>query len=333
LSEQISQVFSGSQGIDQRLSRSGSDLLLNGGSGTGASLAVPAAEDLPVALVQTGSNAANIVGLPEMGIYSADQKLEGRQGIANRIDLGQGQALHDIGQQGVNIANAITATAVRSVSQLLGDAAVQKVGNVADSSSDVGDLSQAGVNAANLAFASESIGTGAQDFPTGAVQQVDNLVTLRAGATAASIAQSGVNIGNLLSADRIDQVTRVFAGTQQVTNTVDFGSGPMPRQITQSGVNVANLVVASEIGTLNQVSTGRQVTTNTVVDGTLKEYTDNPFGGVLTQQSNQNYVNIVILKGTKSDGQDIVLSQTANFPQSNAGSPASQVGNSMTINN
>lgn len=331
LSEQINQVFSGSQTIHQTMGTSGDDLLLNGGGNASLASLTPLADNTPK-LTQSGTNSANIVNQPDISVFSAEQSLLGQQGTTNSIELWQDLVLHDINQQGVNIADAITAEAANSVTQLLDDSAVQKVDNSTSTGSAVGDLMQTGVNAANLAFVAESIGSGSQKFPQGAVQEVDNDVALKNGASANSIEQTGVNIGNLLSADKVDQVTRVFAGTQKVTNHVNFGSSQMPASITQGGVNVANLVVASQIGSLHQISTGTQSTINTVEDGTLQQFTSNPFGGVLTQQSNENYVNIVVLKSAAQDGQNIVLSQEANFPQANTGAPASQVGNTMSIN-
>ena len=331
LSEQINQVFSGTQTINQTMATSGDDLLLNSGGNTPLASLTPLADNTPK-LTQSGANTANLVNQPDVSVFSAGQSLLGQQGTTNSVELWQDSVLHDINQQGINIANAITAQALNSVTQLLDDSAVQKVDNSTTTGSAIGDLTQTGVNAANLAFVTESIGSGSQKFPQGAVQEINNNVALQNGASANSIQQTGVNIGNLLSADRVDQVTRVFAGTQKITNNVNFGSSQMPASITQGGVNVANLVVASQIGELHQISTGTQTTTNTVEDGTLQQYTDNPFGGVLTQQSNENYVNIVVLKGATQDGQNIVLSQQADFPQTNTGAPASQVGNTMSIN-
>lgn len=324
LLDQVKQVFAGMQIISQVVS-------LTGDAENGAPVAaggVGAAVSPP--LSQSGINAANIIADQTGTLRSADQTLSGQQTLANVLNLAAGVAVPGLAQTGFNIADVMTGTTLTDVAQYMQSTAVQEIANTATSAGALGTVVQAGINAANLAFATESIGSGTQELTAGAVQKVVNTASLGGGGSAASIDQSGVNVGNMMIADSIDNVTRVFAGAQIIDNVVNFGDGPMPATIHQSGINIANYVSANEIGTLNQISVGTQVTTNTVVDGTLQAYTQNP-NGVLTQQSNANYVNVVVLKGVIKDGQTTTISQNAQFNQYNSGGPADQAGNVISI--
>src|SRR5690606_19877199 len=123
--------------------------------------------------------------------------------------------------------------------------AEQIVSNRLAAGGSFADIVQSGTNVVNIAMADHAIGTAEQVIDEGAVQQVINQIELDAGATVSGrIEQNGVNFGNVMVAERVDDVTRLFAGDQIVENTVILNGSTVPR-ISQTGSNIANYFAAS----------------------------------------------------------------------------------------
>ena len=285
---------------------------------------------------QRGDNLVNLV-FTTTHLDTVTQRFNGRQEVENSIVSGALGALGAIEQTGNNIAGLITGNTIDLADQLMGRDALQHVRNTATLSTSFSSLSQFGSNTANLAVADYAIGTATQDIEAGAQQIVDNTLYLTADAVVGEfISQSGANYGNLMIADRIDSVSRVFAGDQIVNNTVYVSDTDNVPSITQSGTNVANMIMADYIGAIHQVSVGRQVVNNRVIG---------PDGEILTgpsiDQNEDNFmgpttdvVNLAVIgTGTAdgSNGGEMSISQEADYEQSSNGSNSSQAGNVVSI--
>ena len=322
LQAQIRQVFAGMQitSLD-----AGNSVTTPAIDGPGSPL-----PDGPIgSLNQVGTNVSNILSAPATPVNNLSQTLTGQQTVVDNI-VTSGSA-HALQQDGFNISNAASGNAFTGILQYMDTSGSQAVTNRAVVNNRLGQITQSGVNAANLLFATTSIDSAGQIIAPGAVQRVNNVLNVAHGGL--KVVQSGANIGNAVIADKVDNVTRVFSGDQIVDNVLNFGAGAMPFSISQSGLNVANYVSAKDIGTLNQISTGSQTIRNSVVDGTLQAYTASTVGGTLTQQSNANFVNVVVVPSAKRNGQTINISQTANFTQTNtvSGGGSNQFGNVVSV--
>lgn len=319
---------------------------------------------------QLVTNATNILLGGDEVVGDATQISLGSQ-IAKNTLTADGSTLLDglHVQLGENLANVVVADRVERVSQQFGPGAIQSVENRA-SLSDIASatFSQTGRNTANLVFADLSIGGGEQFFPAGTTQTIRNLLTIGAAqpletssgsqepvpvATGAltsadaaldhEIVQEGTNIGNVLIADEVLNVHRVFDGEQIVDNHVilpDPGDGAIvSRSILQSGVNIANFVSAVEVDGLTQTSEGVQIVSNRVTTPSLADLT-----GQLAAYTPvaENYVNVLHIRGP-SDGQGfdaealsgstISVTQLADVPQTSTQGSGQQVqaGNAALI--
>lgn len=292
------------------------------------------AEAVP-GISQTGENLANVIS-SDLDFSAVTQYFDGEQSIENSIILGAVGALGAIEQSGTNTAGMATGNTIDLATQYFGRNAVQSVNNYTEVATTLESLSQSGSNTANFATADYAIGTGIQNIEEGAVQRVENTLVLSAGAAIAQfVDQRGENFGNILVADRIDNVVRTFAGEQLVLNTVYLGDGSVP-EINQSGNNVANLIIANEIGAIDQISIGTQIVDNRVYDQNGKLVT-----GPGIHQSESNYqgpssvVNMAVIGSDSSSGSngDMSISQDADFPQESSGSSGgTQTGNVVVIN-
>ena len=250
-------------------------------------------EDLVGGLVdQSGLNAANIIsaGASLSDVY---QGMTGTQYASNSIDGTFFDFEDGISQTGENIANVVQAGLVENVGQFLGESAMQTVDNYINLTGYVGFLSQTGRNTANVVKADLSINSGEQVFPKGARQVVNNEIDLRNDGLARRIEQSGVNIGNVLIADHVEDVSRTFSGEQVVNNTIYVNSVADLRPTEQTALNIANFVSASSVDNLTQVSDGQQVVNNKVYSQTLGEITAHH----LVTRTSENYVNVLHLTG------------------------------------
>ncbi|WP_332714538.1 hypothetical protein [Pelagibacterium mangrovi] len=299
----------------------------------------PLPEGLTLQLSQSGANAVNILN-SDRDLGSVTQLFDGQQGIENSIDAHRSGTLGSlsISQSGSNYANMMQGNTISMADQLMTDTSTQQVWNSIWAGGSIDVIAQTGVNIANIAMAEYAIGTAVQNIEEGAIQRVENYIEFDADtAVSGTVNQSGVNIGNVLIADRIDSVTRTFAGEQIVDNTVVLHGSSVP-PIEQSGGNIANMVVANNIGTIKQLSVGAQRVINTVIgpDG-------QPLSHGNISQSDYNYqgasnvVNMMVLRaqqsGSSSPQQPVLIDQQANFPQTGQGvSGQSQSGNVTVIN-
>jgi hypothetical protein len=281
-------------------------------------------------LQQQGNNMSNV--LTSRGDFgSVTQRFEGQQYVYNDIVSGAFDTLQSIDQTGSNLTGVIQGNTIELAVQFMGADAVQSVANSADLAGTFDTITQTGANTANLAIAQYSIGTGQQDLVAGAVQRIDNTLTLAAGAVVSGlVSQSGTNIGNMMLSDRVDEVTRLFAGTQIVNNTIQLADTSVP-QISQNGVNIANFLSSNKIGTIKQISVGQQIVNNVVL-GPNGEVVNNP----AVTQDTANIVNFTYLgplpASEASQPQDVTVEQVAEFDQTSQGSSgSSQTGNSLTI--
>lgn len=288
-----------------------------------------------VQLTQTSLNAVNIVS-SNADLNAVVQEFSGQQVIDNRIfSPGPGgDVLYSVDQSGANYANMLRGQTINLADQEMTGNALQIVSNTLAAGGSLADVVQSGINAANIAMADHAIGTADQVIDEGAVQQIINRIELDAGATVSGwIEQNGINFGNVMVAERVDDVTRLFAGDQIVENTVILNGSTVPR-ISQSGSNIANYFAASSIGTVRQLSIGEQRVTNTVL-GPDGEHLSHPniVQTELNYQGASNVVNLMVLRNSQSASQQPVLvEQTAEFEQSASGSSGqSQTGNAIVI--
>lgn len=326
----LGQFFSASQQALQRMSQpEGPD-----GSEAGSPQETP-----PLGITQAAVNAVNMIN-SDLDLGSVWQEFDGRQIIDNTLDARQPGAIGPltVNQSGTNLANMMRGNTISMAGQLMTSTSTQEVWNsIWAGGGSVGAIAQTGVNVANVAMAEYAIGTANQDIEEGAVQSVTNYVEFDADATVSdTVTQSGVNIGNVLVADRIDTVTRTFAGDQIVENTVVLNGSSVP-PIEQSGGNIANMVVANHIGTIRQISVGNQLVINSVIgpDGRPLSH------GNITQseynyQGASNVVNMMVLRsqqgGNSAPQQPVLVDQQADFPQTGQGvSGQTQTGNVTVI--
>lgn len=288
-----------------------------------------------VSLTQAGLNAVNFVS-SSADLNAVVQEFSGRQAIDNRISSSSIKAdvRYSVDQAGANYANMLRGQTINLADQEMTAEAEQIVSNRLVAGGSFADIVQSGTNVVNIAMADHAIGTAEQVIGEGAVQRVINQIELDAGATVSGrIEQNGINFGNVMVAERVDDVTRLFAGDQIVENTVILNGSTVPR-ISQSGSNIANYFAASSIGTVRQLSIGEQRVTNRVL-GPDGEYFSHPnvVQTELNYQGASNVVNLMVLRNNQSANQQPVLvEQTAEFEQSASGSSGqSQTGNVIFI--
>ncbi|WGH78136.1 hypothetical protein [Jannaschia ovalis] len=242
-------------------------------------------------------NAANLLLSRGTNLASATQVMQGSQTARNLIDEQGAGVVGTSTQTGENIANVIIATRVDEIRQSFGPDAMQEVFNTlrADSQSG-GTITQIGRNTANIVMAEISIGSGEQLFPEGTVQRVENLVDfVQVGSNGGHIDQRGTNIGNVLMADEVHNVHRVFDGEQIVNNVVSSADGQTPGSVNQEGLNIANFVSARVVSGLTQTSNGTQTVTNSLEGATLADYEAGLVPG--WTQSTTNIVNLLDIRG------------------------------------
>lgn len=316
LSSQIEQDSSGQQLIHQTVKNQGTPLSVEN-------------------IQQIGGNLTNSVESSATTLRNISQEYTGQQITANEIISRTLSALTALTQESSNVANVVRGTRVQRVDQKFTENALQQGRNIIDVAVLPGSVSQYGLNSANLIYATESIGIGSQDFSEGSTQKVENIAKIRRSGAGGNILQKGENLGNIIIADRVDEVVREYSGDQIIINEVSLSSGAIPSGIVQEGVNIANYIEAGSIGKIVQKSTGKQLVTNKVtvtsLDGYTREITSHPN---LTQTS-QNYVNMIIMKPS-SDGNapmqtSIEQSSTYDQMSSNTNGQSVQVGNSASI--
>lgn len=285
----------------------------------------------PADPVQQAWNVGNLVRL-DRPVENVTQDFGAVQTAGNMLDAPL-VILADAGisQDGINLGNILVAETVSTVSQNLMDGAGQVIENEAVLGGFAPYLTQSGINAANIIDAEVSIGTGNQVFPEGVSQEISNLADFSPGMTTFLVEQTGINVGNVMQSETMNDVDRVFAGAQIVENTLILNSSmPMPAMIVQEGTNIANLVIAESVTELTQISTGTQDVVNLVLDENMEPITG--LGDTLLSTTN-NYVNVLVIT-TEVDGEDEVVTATqlADFDQTVAiNGQHSQIGNSVTI--
>lgn len=290
--------------------------------------------DMTGAVDQSILNAVNLLLATEAVVENVDQTMLGNQIARNVLLATQTGSPFVTDQIGENIANIVIADQVDAVRQAFGPGATQSVYNeVTSPAADLAGVAQTGRNTANVVLATVSIGSGEQLFPSDTTQRIENMVGLdQAVNLHDEITQSGTNIGNVLIADEVRDVARIFSGTQIVLNTVTSQDGNTPVGINQRGLNIANFVSAKNVQGLTQVSDGRQIVENRIEGVTLKEMSENIAGYT---HSSTNIVNLLEIQATDTpkSGGTINATQTANQSQtvqSNLGTH-SQVGNAASI--
>ena len=289
---------------------------------------------------QEAINAANIALLKRQVVDRTTQVSRGEQLAKNLYDSAASQAAASLSQSGQNLTNYVTAKRIDRVDQYFGPNARQTIKNEAIVGNNLGGISQEGINLANVAVANVSINSGAQAFPETAVQENFNTLSLAAKAVVRDINQTGVNVGNMLIADRVENVERVFGGTQIIENEIRVASpANLPSVIQQNGTNIANYVAAAHVENLTQISNGSQVVRNKVTlnDGsTIGRSALRSYGVAYTESSENivNFTHVKVPKTSRSSGSKSTVSmkQQASVPQSGIRSGVvSQVGNAAVI--
>lgn len=328
----LEQLFRSTQEVLQNMSEDNGPTTTPSAEGT---VAVPALAETPLTLTQTGMNAANIVYL-KMDLGTVVQHFDGIQTVENTIEMTRTPGLGPISidQTGSNYANLAYGHTISLADQAMWDGSRQLVSNIIDIGGPVGAIHQQGINAANVAKAELAIDAANQFIGHDVEQKVWNYIEFGADSVySGGITQTGMNIGNVLISDRIDNVTREFYGTQIVHNEIVLNTATVP-MISQSGTNIANLVVANDIGSVQQISEGTQLVENVVTDAA-----GNPIHSANISQNDYNYqgptniINMMVLRGRHThDGNDkpVAIEQQANFPQTGHGVSGSQTGN-MTV--
>lgn len=289
-------------------------------------------------LSQSILNAANILLATGTNVDSIRQSMQGNQIATNTAENYNFDVPLVSAQTGENLSNIVIANRIDNVTQSFGPGAAQGVfNNLRSAGAALGSVSQIGRNTANVATAEISIGSGGQYFPRDTSQLIENRVAvINPLGNAFDIVQSGANIGNVLVADEVKNVTRVFSGTQTVRNIVTYPQGNVPIRLTQTGLNIANFVSATRVDGLSQVSDGTQIVENSGDDHSLAEInnrvTDHSYSSTsvvnLLEVNEPTSSDHVMIKNTT-----ISATQTANQPQrvqSNNGTH-SQIGNSTSI--
>jgi hypothetical protein len=340
----INQISTAQQTSENLISRSGSSILngdrssidfdryptLNISNGTGWGVESSA-------INQSILNAANILMATNSVVNTAEQTMLGDQIARNRISANGAGNVLITNQIGENLANIIDADRVERIVQAFGPGATQLVLNdLTSAAAGLSGVMQTGRNTANVVTARLSIGSGEQLFPSDTVQRIENTVDLtQPVGPKFKIDQSGTNIGNVLVADDVRNVTRVFSGDQIVRNTVVSNGGYIPARVNQTGLNIANFVSAQSVDGLTQVSDGNQIVENNIEGMSLAELS----GGLADYSySSTNIVNLLEIRGPASSsgsdsGSTVRATQTAEQSQrvqSKSGTH-SQVGNSASI--
>lgn len=289
---------------------------------------------------QVAVNAANIISA-ETVLANVHQIIDGQQFVSNFIEGEFHNTQDGISQSGENLGNIVQAAMIENVEQTLGENTLQQIDNFLRFTGELGFISQTGRNSANIVNADTSINSGAQVFPAGAKQVINNEIDLRDGGLARFIRQSGINLGNVLIADHVEDVSRVFSGDQIVNNTIYVNSPDDIRPTEQTATNIVNYVSASTVNNLTQISDGRQIVNNSIQSETLGEITNHH----LVTRSSQNYVNLLHITRQDTDGSTgtiggagdgnvgtISAGQTALYDQSvNGSGNHTQVGNAAVI--
>lgn len=275
------------------------------------------------------TNAANILMMSGSVVERATQVSTGEQYTRNRYqDLQLAPLDGAVVQLGENLSNVIIANRVEGIMQQFGPGAIQSVDNDLATRANGTNLNQIGRNTANIATAEISIGSGDQVFPFESTQQISNSIRIVSDFAQISgspeiesqnfelvsepsslsrlsgteiIEQEGFNIGNILLAEEVHDVTREFTGEQRITNTIVIeDSRILPQSVTQTGINIANFVSATTVSGLQQVSGGEQSVENHVVDTSLASLTE-----ALPSYTHiaENYVNVLHVKGTNDTTQ------------------------------
>lgn len=285
---------------------------------------------------QGGVNASNLLVSTQPVIDHATQRMTGEQIIGNFINNSV-TSLGAVDQSGMNVTNFISGETINTAVQFLGADALQSIENTYSTSAQTESIHQSGMNSANIAIAKHAIGTGEQDFVTGAQQLINNTIDLTmavGGLTANTIEQEGVNIGNVMIAHRVDLIERTFAGDQIINNVVHLNSAATPGSIHQTGVNIANYVSADIIGTIHQTSYGSQVINNHVYDENGVEISQDLIdSGILTQEATFSMGNLTLLKSGAESSKESVVTQDADYEQvyNGPGGGHTQVGNMIVI--
>lgn len=329
----FTQLFTASQEALQNMSSGETaETVLQGGSVQPASVST----EEPLTLAQTGMNAVNII-FSNQDLGSIYQRFDGIQSINNSIETERapGLAPISINQTGANYANMVQGNTISLADQAMLSGSRQFISNAVNIGGPVGDIHQKGTNVANVALAEVAIGTAIQEIQDDVEQRVDNYIEINADTVVSgAITQRGFNYGNVLVADRVDEITRTFYGDQVVRNEIVLNASTVP-MITQSGSNIANLVVANHIGSVQQISNGSQLVENIVTDGD-----GNPIYSANISQSDYNYqgptnvINMMVLRGQHGHDdseQPVAIDQQANFPQTGHGVSGSQTGNVTVI--
>lgn len=307
-----------------------------GGENLGAQIVL----QFPPTVTQSAVNLANIIK-SDTEIRDATQVMSGSQ-TAGASFMGYDILLSGgLAQTSENFGNVIIAKEVEMVAQHMSDGTSQIVENSAEISGAASGISQVGRNTGNYVLADLSIGSGEQVLPEGVEQRVSNTADLRYGALVPEVHQFGINIGNTMQADHVEDVVRIFNGSQIVDNVMILNPDmPLPTRASQTGMNIANLVVANTVSNLQQVSNGTQQVNNRVFSPSLEELTG---ASSIVQASSENYVNVLIVsgdfqqlentEGLQIDGNgNISARQSANYQQTvTARGGHSQVGNAASI--
>lgn len=293
----------------------------------------PGNAQAPYLVQQSGFNAANLVS-SDSDIRTVEQVFAGQQRIDNQIISGALDRLTRISQDGSNSVNIVDGTTIELAIQVMDPSGSQLINNHIAVGGNLAGVTQTGINSANMATAIHAIGIGEQKFFEGTEQFVVNHLDLAAKSTVLDyIEQSGTNIGNVLKADRIDSVVRVFEGEQVVENTVILNDGYRPR-IVQSGNNIANLIIANEVGSVHQISVGTQRVRNLVLGSNGEEISHPNFDqSEINYMGSSNVINMMVIGQSSSNNGDMTISQDASFDQNaSGGSGQSQTGNMLSIN-
>lgn len=273
--------------------------------------------------VQEAINAANIVLFQRKVVDRAKQISRGEQRANNYYTSAAAQPDSSLRQSGQNLTNYVTADKINLIDQYFGPDALQSINNEAIVSDALGGISQNGINLANIALVNVSIDSGSQAFPETAVQENFNTLSLAAEAIVNDVNQTGMNVGNMLIADRVKNIERVFGGTQIIENELRVASPEnLPNVIQQSGTNIANYVSASVVENLTQTSTGSQVVRNSVIlgDDTILSEKALSSLGVSYTTTNENIVNFTHVKkrgdnGASDEDSTVSMKQIASIPQ------------------
>ena len=289
-------------------------------------------------LNQSILNATNILLATGNDVNSIHQSMQGNQTASNIAENHSLDKPLVSAQTGENLANIVIANRIDNVTQSFGPGASQNILNdLRSAGATLDTVTQTGRNTANVATAELSIGSGGQFFPRDTSQLIENIVEVSNPIGGAfDVVQSGVNIGNVLVAEEVKDVTRVFSGSQTVRNIVTYPEGNIPLSLTQTGLNIANFVSATRVDGLSQVSDGTQVVENSGDDHSL--------AGITTRVTSHSYssTNVVnLLEVNEPASADHVViknttvsaTQTANQPQrvQSSNGTHSQIGNSATI--